>query len=63
MIDLKKLRVAKSLTQERLAEECEVNRSTISMIEIGVNKPSVELAKKLGSIFNVDWTLFFEDGE
>ena len=53
MIDLKELRTAKGMTQEQLAKECEVQRTTITMIEIGENKPSVELAKKLGVIFEV----------
>ena len=60
MIDLKELRTAKGITQEQLASECGVQRTTITMIEIGENKPSVELAKKLGVIFEVDWKGFFE---
>ena len=60
MIDLKELRIAKGLTQEQLANECGVQRTTITMIELGENKPSVELAKKLGEIFEVDWKGFFE---
>ena len=60
MIDLKELRTAKGMTQEQLAKECEVQRTTITMIEIGENKPSVELAKKPGVIFEVDWKGFFE---
>ena len=60
MIDLKELRTAKGMTQEQLAKECEVQRTTITMIEIGENKPSVELAKKLGKIFEVEWKGFFE---
>ena len=63
MIDLKELRTAKGLTQEQLAKECEVQRTTITMIEIGENKPSVELAKKLGKIFEVAWSDFFEDSD
>ena len=59
MIDLKELRTAKGMTQEQLAKECEVQRTTITMIEIGENKPSVELAKKLGKIFEVAWSDFF----
>ena len=60
MLNVKELRTAKGLTQEQLAKECEVQRTTITMIEIGENKPSVELAKKLGKIFSVDWKGFFE---
>ena len=60
MIDLKELRTAKGMTQEQLASECGVQRTTITMIELGENKPSVELAKKLGVIFEIDWKGFFE---
>lgn len=60
MIDLKGLRVEKGLTQEELAKETGVLRTTISMIEIGENKPSVQLAMKLGEVFDVDWKGFFE---
>lgn len=63
MVDIKELRIAKGLTQEQLAKECGVQRTTITMIELGENKPSVELAKKLGNIFNVTWSDFFEDDE
>lgn len=61
MINLKEVRTAKGLTQEQLAKECGVQRNTISMIEIGENMPSVELAKKLGATLEVAWSDFFED--
>ena len=60
MINLKELRTEKGYTQEELASKCDVLRTTISMIESGINKPSVELAKKLGEVLNVDWKGFFE---
>lgn len=61
MINLKELRISKGLTQEQLANECGVQRTTITMIELGENKPSVELAKKLGEIFEITWSDIFED--
>lgn len=60
MINLKELRSDKGLTQEEVAEKCNVLRTTISMIESGINNPSVELAKRLGEILNVDWKEFYE---
>ena len=60
MINLKDLRTESGYTQEELASKCDVLRTTISMIENDVNKPSVELAKKFGEIFDVDWKGFFE---
>ena len=62
-LNIKELRIAKGMTQEQLANECGVQRTTITMIELGENKPSVELAKKLGNIFDVAWSDFFEDSE
>lgn len=57
---LKELREAQRLSQEKLAEIVGVNRSTISMIEIGINKPSVDLAKRLGAALRCDWPIFFD---
>ena len=61
MLNVKELRMSKGLTQEQLATECGVQRTTITMIELGENKPSVELAKKLGEIFEIAWSDIFED--
>ncbi|BFH60386.1 helix-turn-helix domain-containing protein [Paenibacillus azoreducens] len=48
---IKAIRIKKSLSQEDLAHECNVDRSYISMIEVGRNEPSVtkifELCKGL----------------
>ena len=63
MPNIKELRTAKGLTQEQLASECGVQRTTITMIELGENKPSIELAKKLGAIFEIAWSDFFEDDQ
>lgn len=59
-MNLKELRKEKGFTQEQLANECGVQRTTITMIETGNNSPSVELAKKLGEILGIDWKVFFE---
>lgn len=59
MIDLRKERESRNLSQSDLAEMCNVRRSTISMIECGTNKPSVKLAKKIGKIFGIEWYNFF----
>ena len=61
MPNIKELRTAKGLTQEQLASECGVQRTTITMIELGENKPAIELAKRLGAIFEIAWSDFFED--
>lgn len=61
MINLKEVRKAKGLTQEELAAKCDVQRTTVTMIETGENLPSVQLAKKLAEVLDVDWTEFFNE--
>lgn len=38
---IKAIRIKQGLSQEDLAHECDVDRSYISMIEVGRNEPSV----------------------
>lgn len=57
---LRELREARGITQAALAHEVGVSNTTISMIEVGVNRPSVKLAKRLGVFFKVEWTIFFD---
>ena len=57
---LKEARIKKKMTQQELADKVGVSRQTISMIEIGANKPSVELAKKIGKVLRVKWFKLFE---
>ena len=61
MLDLKELRTDAGLTQNEVAELIHVERSTITQIELGVNKPSVKTAMALGELFEVDWRGFFEE--
>lgn len=61
MLDLKELRMERMLSQKQLAELINVKRSTITQIELGVNKPSVKTAMALGELFKVDWRGFFEE--
>lgn len=63
MIDLKKAREEKGMTQNALAERVGVIRQTISNIECGINRPSPELAIKIGEVFEIDWREFFLKGE
>lgn len=61
MINLREKRTAKGLTQQALANKIGVIRQTISNIECGVSKPSVNTAIEIGKILNFNWTEFFED--
>lgn len=61
MLDLKELRMERMLSQKQLAELINVERSTITQIELGVNTPSVKTAMALGELFKVDWRGFYEE--
>jgi len=56
---LKELRRKNGVTQQQVADACDVTRATIAMIESGRNQPSVKLAKRLATFFGVEWTIFF----
>lgn len=61
MFNMKVARVIKGLTQEQLAEKCEISRSHVTRIERGEIKPSVPVAKKLGEILEIDWRCFYDE--
>lgn len=61
MVDLKKIREEAGMTQEQLANECNVIRQTISNIECGISRPSVETAKLIAKVLDIPWTDFFSD--
>ena len=61
-MNLREIRKKANLTQSALSELCGCGRTTICMIENGNLKPSVKLAKKIGSVLGFDWTLFYEEG-
>lgn len=63
MINLKKAREEKKLTQNELAESVGVIRQTISNIECGINRPSPELAMRIAEVLEFDWTEFYTKGE
>ena len=51
MNKLKKYRNLRKITQAELAKAIGVKRTTISMIESGINRPSLETAFKLSKYF------------
>lgn len=58
---IRELRLRKLLSQEKLAQICNVSKDTISSLEQGRRKPSRNLCEKLGQALEDDGeTLFFE---
>ncbi len=58
---LKELRLAKDLTQEKIANLAGVDITTINKIELGERRPSPKTAKAIASVLEFDWTKFYED--
>lgn len=52
--NLRRIRSAKHLTQEVLAFEASIDRSTVSEIENGKFNPSIDLLEKLSAVLGVD---------
>lgn len=48
------------LTQVEVSNQAGIARTTYAMIEQGNRTPSVNVAKRIASVLNVDWTNFFE---
>lgn len=57
---LEKIRKEKNLTHQDVANQVKISRQYYGMIENGERDPSVSTAKKIGSLLNFDWTIFFE---
>ena len=58
---VRRLREAKSWTQEVLAERADLDRSYIAGIEAGLRNPSVKAAAKLARGFGVTLSELFEN--
>ena len=58
---LEEKRKEMGLTQEEIAHKLNITRQYYNAIENMKRKPSVELAKKLGDLLELDWTYFFND--
>lgn len=52
-VKLKIARVQKGLSQQELADLCELTRQTIGLIEKGKYNPSLSLCVKIANVLNV----------
>lgn len=58
---VRSLRKSLGYTQQQLADKLNVSRSTIKMIETGINKPSFDLLERMANFFNVSADYFLND--
>lgn len=61
MVNLLEIRREKRLTGKMISKQTGITQQYYSAIENRKRRPSVDLAKRLGTVLGVDWTLFFED--
>ena len=59
-MNLCNLRKKKNLTMREVGMMANISESMYSLIENGKRRPSVDVAKRIASVLNFDWTLFFE---
>ena len=60
-MNLKEIRKKQNKTQCEVAEEADIARAYYTQIEMGMYRPSVETAKRIAKVLNIDWTEFFND--
>lgn len=58
---LSDVRENKDMSQEQVANQADIARTTYSSIEQGRKNPSVAVAKRIAKVLEIDWTIFFED--
>lgn len=58
---LSDVRENKDMSQEQVANQADIARTTYSSIEQGRRNPSVAVAKRIAKVLEIDWTIFFED--
>ena len=59
-ITLRKLRLAKKLTQEQLGFESGLRRTFISSLELGEKQPSLATIQKLAPVFELSMAKFIQ---
>ncbi|WP_422404320.1 helix-turn-helix transcriptional regulator [Mammaliicoccus sp. JADD-157] len=57
---VKDIRKELNLTQKDMAKLLGVTGQYYNMIENNKKQPSVAIAKQIGSILDIDWTIFFK---
>ncbi|HZL11071.1 MAG TPA: helix-turn-helix transcriptional regulator [Prolixibacteraceae bacterium] len=60
---LRELRVANKLSQEKLAEYCELDRTYISLLERGLRQPTITTIFKLAKALNITPSALIEKVE
>ena len=60
-LKIKSLRNALKLSQRKFAEDAGLTRGTISQIELGNQKPTLEIIQAIAIYYNISFDYFFSD--
>lgn len=61
--NLRRLRHAKGLSQEELADRAEINRNYVGMLEREQHAATIDMLEKLAFVLDIDPVAFFERAE
>lgn len=61
--NLRRLRHAKGLSQEELADRAGINRNYVGMLEREENAATVDMLEKLAEVLETDPIAFFEESD
>ena len=61
--NLRRLRHAKGLSQEELADRAEINRNYVGMLEREQHAATIDMLEKLAVVLDTDPVAFFERAE
>ena len=56
------MRQSRGWTQQETAENAGISRSYYAMLETCGRAPSVNVARKLARVFDIEWHMFFNAG-
>lgn len=57
---MKELRIKRGLTQKELSDYVGIRQTAYSNYELGIRKMSVDIAKKIAKVLEVDWWVLYE---
>lgn len=60
-LNIKSERIRKNLSQEELAEKCDISRNSISLIETGKINPTILKIVDIAKALNVDINILLKD--
>lgn len=60
---LRSARIAKGYTQAKVADEAGISQGGYTNIENGKRQPSVDAAKRIAAVLDIEWSKIFENNE